>query len=130
MNLFPARVLPDTLMEAVSAAFDAPSQRPLSRAEESRRDAFGALCDELSRDGAEMQDKCFEKWRDKHWSDENVRWFWSAAWAGDEDEMRRARDAILEDYTHDSREDETYAEPAREKLQELADEQAANEVWK
>ena len=116
MKLFPASASPDALMRAVISAFEAPSHQPLSRSEEQRQDGFTSLCCELARDSAEVLGGRFEEWLDKHWSDENVRWYFNACWLGDEDDARHAKDALIADFLTDCAGD--YADDAREKMEE------------
>src|SRR5690242_16845176 len=129
MKLFPATADLDPLMRAVVSAFE--PHRPESRSEEARGDAFTNLCCNLARDGFEKFDTVAEKWLRDPRNIEHVLWLASAAIDGDSAEINRAKNSVADEFVSD-RADE-YAEDARIKLAELADEdaeQAANEVWR
>lgn len=131
MKLFPASASLDPLMRAVISAFPAASHAPLSRPEERRRDAFGALCDQLARDGFEQVDTVAQKWLQDERRREHVLALAYVAISGDMAEINRTKNWVADEFVNDC--GDQYEEDARIKRAELADaeaEQAANEVWR
>src|SRR5690242_3561659 len=116
-------------MRAVVSAFE--PHRPQSRSEEQRSDAFGAMCDQLARDGFEQYDTVARKWLLDERRSEHRESIICAALSGDIAEINRTNTWVADEFVYDCREDSPYSDDARIKMQELAEaEQAANEVWR